>query len=389
MRLLHVADVHFDRTSRWEETLRLTQEIVEIAEREAVGLITIGGDIFERQSTPEERNAVAAWLEDLATFAPVVGVYGNHDSPLDLDIFQRIEAKHRIIFAARPAVHVVAGTAVACLPWPQKAQLLAALDRPAGVEETGAIASELLRDVLRGLGERLAAHDGPRVLLAHAMVDGSRTSAGQPLVGLELSISLSDLELAGADVVLLGHIHCGQEWTLSNGAPVIYPGSPRRTAFGELEAKGAVIVQLEKLAGVTSIETVELSTTPMLLIESTWASAGEGLEPGWFGVSGGDEAAVRAGAECRFRYTVAADYRATAALAAGAFRAELLAAGASVVKVEEQVVPVVRQRDAAIAAARSLSAKTDAYWTATGRELEPPARARMLAAIDELERQVR
>src|SRR3989304_1330320 len=123
MRLLHVADVHFDRTSRWEETLRLTQEIVEIAEREAVGLITIGGDIFERQSTPEERNAVAAWLEDLATFAPVVGVYGNHDSALDLDIFQRIEAKHRIIFAARPAVHVVAGTAVACLPWPPKAPL--------------------------------------------------------------------------------------------------------------------------------------------------------------------------------------------------------------------------------------------------------------------------
>src|SRR3972149_2271674 len=99
MRLLHVADVHFDRTSRWEETLRLTQEIVEIAEGEA-------------------------------------------------------------------------------------------LARPAGGEETGAIASELLRDVLRGLGERLAAHDGPRVLLAHAMVDGSRTSAGQPLVGLELSISL-------------------------------------------------------------------------------------------------------------------------------------------------------------------------------------------------------
>src|SRR3989304_1470966 len=154
MRLLHVADVHFDRTSRWEETLRLTQEIVEIAERAA------GGPIWERQATPEERNAVAAWLEDLATFAPVVGVYGNHDSPLDLDIFQRIEAKHRIIFAARPAVHVVAGTAAACLPWPQKAQLLAALDRPAGVEETGAIASELLRDVLRGLGERLAGHHG-------------------------------------------------------------------------------------------------------------------------------------------------------------------------------------------------------------------------------------
>jgi len=103
MRLLHVADVHFDRTSRWEETLRLTQEIVEIAEREAVGLITIGGDIFERQSTPEERNAVAAWLEDLATFAPVVAISAKAAVPAQASALRSI---WKLASFAELSVHV-------------------------------------------------------------------------------------------------------------------------------------------------------------------------------------------------------------------------------------------------------------------------------------------
>ena len=80
---------------------------------------------------------------------------------------------------------------------------------------------------------------------------------------------MEDLALVGADAYVLGHIHKSQAWDIG-GAPVIYPGSPRRTDFGELEPKGYVIVDVTDSGGVVSWEFVEAPATPMLHFEVFW-----------------------------------------------------------------------------------------------------------------------
>ena len=228
MKIAIIADSHFDAGSRFDECQRIHRWIArDIAERR-IDLVLHSGDVFERASTPREREAVAEWVEDITEAAPLIVVRGNHDALADLLYLERLATKHRVIVEEGARCYLVAGAMIACLAWPRKAQLLAATG-DTGRESSEQSAREALQHVLRGFGQTLAAHDGPRILLSHAMVRGSRTSTGQPLTGCDMEIGLEDLALVGADLYALGHIHLPQDWTI-NDAPVIYPGSPRRTA---------------------------------------------------------------------------------------------------------------------------------------------------------------
>src|SRR6185369_15630788 len=124
-------------------------------------------------------------------------------------------------------VHVLAGVAVAAVAWPRKAQLLASIGQPVSHAAATQLAADAINSLLQGLGAELAQHDGPRVLASHAMVCGSVTSVGQPLVGHDMEVGIGDLGLAKADFVALGHIHKAQEWSFGR-TPIVYTGSPRR-----------------------------------------------------------------------------------------------------------------------------------------------------------------
>jgi len=364
MRVAVIADSHFDQSSRWDECCRVHEWIAVWCRENAVDIVCLSGDLFERKSTPHERTHVAGWLRRLAEHHTVIGVYGNHEAVEDLDVFNLLATRYPVRFHARPAVVLGAsnrgaGLTVMCLPWPRKAHLAAALGA-VSLEAAGLAAGEALRSVLRGLGQQADAHPGPRLLLTHAMVRGSMTSAGQPLVGCDLEVSLEDLDLARADAVALGHVHRQQAWVLDSGAPAIYPGSPRRTSFGEVEPKGFVVLDFDEHHSV-SWERVETPCAPMLLVSATW-------EPGalrWAGVVGPLE-----GAEIRLRYSVANDQRDAARDAAGLLRAEWIAAGACVVKVEEEVITTQRARAPEIAAALTIEDKLRALWARQGIEGE-------------------
>ena len=220
-----VADSHFDEASRFEECQRLHAWIADDMAARGVDVVLHGGDLYERRSTPAERRAASDWLRVVADRCPVVIVRGNHDALGDLPLLAKLRTKHPFRVEEAAAVHEVAGVAVAAVAWPRKTELLAALGRPVGHEESGAVAAEALRAVLTGLGAELAQHAGPRVLLMHAMVGGSITSTGQPLVGCDMEIGLEDLALTGAAFTAIGHIHKGQEWTW-NGAPIVYQVLP-------------------------------------------------------------------------------------------------------------------------------------------------------------------
>jgi len=205
-------------------------------------------------------------------------------------------------------------------------------------------------------------------------VRGSVTSTGQPLVGCDLELGLDDLALVGADFYALGHIHMPQAWSIA-GAPVVYPGSPRRTAFGELEEKGYVIVEFNGRE-VVSVERVPTPCTPMIQFASAWRDGHLVLDQAGLDV---------AGAEVRFRYSVPSDEREAARSAAAVLRDALLGQGALLVKVEEMVSTTVRARTPEIADALTLSDKLSALWVSQKNAPANDRRPRLLSKVLELE----
>jgi exonuclease SbcD len=375
-----VADSHFDQHSRFDECIRLHNWIADDAAARGVTLTLHAGDVYERKSTPLERQAAAAWFQRMADLGSVFVARGNHDALDDLPLLERLETRHSIRVCERAGVLPIGPTfgdgAVAMLGWPQRGHLQAAL-AGAGVshELVEAAAGDALRAVLRGLGGQLALHGGPKLLLAHAMVRGSVTSTGQPLVGCDFELGLDDLGLANADAYLLGHIHKGQAWKIGD-APVIYPGSPRRTAFGELEAKGYVVLELDE-HGVIGWEFVEAPATKMVHIHAEWGEDDIECGAGLCTVGGWRKSVEDAkGAEVRVRYLVPADKR-DAARAAAAELAEVLRKGGAInVKIEEEVLAETRARAPEIARAATLTDKLEALWAA--KQFDPGTRREAL-----------
>jgi exonuclease SbcD len=378
MKIAIVADSHFDEARRFDECIRIHSWIAADIMERGVDLVLHSGDIFEAKSTPTERRAVADWLTQVASHCPVVIVRGNHDHLGDLPLFSRLRTKHPIIVEERAGVHIVAGVAVACLAWPRKAELLA----------RGVDAGQALRDVIQGLGAEMVQHDGPRVLLSHAMVRGSMTSTGQPLVGADMELGIEDLALARAHFVALGHIHKGQSWRHED-VEIVYPGSPRRTAFGEVETKHYTVAEFiyhdgdltcEDAPGLRwwcdDVEFVETPATPMLLLEAEW----DGSQ-----LIGNHRLQNVTGAECRLRYSVSADQRDAAAHWARESKERLLAAGALSVKLEEVVRATTRAKAPEVGEAVTLKDKLTAFWFSKGTTPEAPRKARLFDRLSTLE----
>lgn len=389
MKIAIVADSHFDEHSRFDECVELHDWIAEDCLERGANLLLHAGDIFERRSTPMERIKVAEWVRFVARRIPVVIVRGNHDQVDEHELWTMLGTAESVHIEQAASVVVVAGVAIGCMAWPRKAFL----------DASGADQRTTLQSVLRGLGQQMAEHDGPRVLLAHAMVRGSQTSTGQELIWCELELGLEDLALAGADLYALGHIHAHQHFDV-NGAPAIYPGSPRRANFGELESKGYVIAEFDQSVcgcshgwargncpmcrnrGSLSWEFIETPATPMHHVDDEWGEFDGSM--GWLAGAHGLPRSC-AGCELRFRYRVAAEHREPARAAAMKWRDEWLAEGAVSVKLEEVVIATTRARVPEVARAATLPEKLHALWASRGDVPEPDRAEALIAKLATLE----
>jgi exonuclease SbcD len=376
MILAHVADIHLDerpnvaRETLDEQVTRLLAIGVHARERKAK-LLLCAGDVFERLSTPAERNAAIevfrSWAEDM----PVVIVRGNHDRPGDLDFLAHLTSRFPILVRTRPDVISLPGICVACLPWPRKAWLAAGL-QPG--EDISQVAAGAMRAILDGF-----AAQGPDVLLAHVEVGAALTDSGQPMAGrADIELSVGDLT-AVAPYCALGHIHKRQ--TFADGR-VCYAGSPRQTTFGEEAGKGFTIVELPQ-GGPPRLEHIELPGRQLSTVTAEWNGQELSVRPDTLPRFHYDDGLPENHEALRLTYHCDASDREQADAAAKNLRERLLAAGAGSVKLDPRIRNVQRARCSEIRTSTTNTERIQAWWKTRG---ETPCRQEhILAKLAELE----
>lgn len=393
-RIALISDQHFDASSRWEEHLRIMRWIADDLCERSVDLIALGGDLFEKRPTPLETSEAARWIVSLAEIAPVVGVYGNHDVAHSLALMSQLRTRHPVVIAERPMVHLAleGRLAIACLPWPRRAQIIAHLNGVGGSALVNEVAADALRLVMRGMSvqmdewDRGAHRPVERVFLGHVQMRSAVVSTGQPLApGADFELGLEDVGLLRADAYMLGHIHRGNtgeldQWRVGD-SPVIYPGSPRRNTYGETETKAYVVVEVGD--GPARVEVVETPATPMLHVIGAITDRADGRRS--LVLDG--EPDVR-GAEVRLRYSVASDERELGNAEAAACLDRFMEAGAVAVKVEPQVIAATRARVPEIAQAQTLAEKLVALWKSRDEEPEPARREALFMKLRRLEEEL-
>lgn len=379
MIVAHTADLHLDERAPHEtldEQVERLQWIGVDAHSSGASLMLCAGDVFERASTPAERNAAIVIFLRWSRMFPVVLVYGNHDRPGDLDYLGALSTEHQIAVISRPVIvtppdlHIQ----VACMPWPRKSWLAGKVK--AGTD-IGQLANEAVRVILNGFCSKLGATEarfGKTVLLGHIELGAALTDSGQPMAGLsEAVLSESDLRAVGADYYALGHIHKQQVL----GGDICYPGSPRQTTFGEEGGKGYALVELDtddapvidhRVAPGRTLHTADLHWEDGQLLGDTVE-----LEKGQ----------TLVGQAVRLRFKVDASDRGQAQAEAELLRQRMLDQGAASVKLDPRVKATHRVRSETIREASSNADRLRSLWEARGDE--PERSESILAKLGELE----
>lgn len=358
LRIAHTSDNHW-REEALDECERVHAAFVDQIRDRGVQVVLLGGDFFERRSTPAERNACARWLRDLvAAKLYVFGVAGNHDSPGDLELFNDVlGVRGRILdrdlkLAAPRVIDRLSGFTYVGLPWVERTQFA-----------TQGLTVRSLMDEVADLGRRARAADFVPILVAHVEIEGYATPAGVMPAGSTHAIPPNDPGFAPFAYVACGHIHGKQTWA---DGRVAYCGSPTRSNYGEAaEEKGWLLVEVDSDAPEGTAPKIEFVPLPARRMHTL------DYIPD----------IVPEGDAVRVRLAVTAEEAAATDVAA--IEQRLRDAGAADVRVEIVVAAEARVRSEEITAAGSTWEQVLAFFRAKGGL---PDEARLGRLRDELAR---
>jgi exonuclease SbcD len=294
MRILHTADWHVGRRlgrhDRMPEHRAALEEVAEIADAEAVDLVVVSGDVFDRPSPPVDALSLGLHaLQRLAESRPVVAVAGNHDAPELFDALApllRDRRVHLIGSIRPPEAGGVLGpdelgvpAVVAGFPFLREGRVvdfMAETGRWYGqyAEKVAAIAAAYNVALIERAGTDLMP-----ILVAHFMVSGVRVAHSERELHIGDAYAATPQAIpAGAQYVALGHIHAPQSVPGAN-VPAEYAGSLLALDFGEAgERKRVVVVDAEpgRLATVRSVPIT--SGRPLVRARGTWEELAERAE---------------------------------------------------------------------------------------------------------------
>lgn len=397
--IAHTSDLHIDERGRLADIILVLDAFLADAQEMGADLIVVAGDHFERRSTPVERVALADFLLRASKVAPVFCVRGNHDTPRDLEVFDRLASKAPVFIFDRPTTSPDSAPIITigrrkvgllALPWFDKAHLVAHLDASVDAEASRLLtinAAQGMLACLRMEADRIKAAGAVPILAGHVMVAGSEVSTGQTIIGTTVELSPADILEVGASYAALGHVHMTQTW---HEGRVAYSGSPHRCNYGEKEPKGYRLVILKEDGTFESNEFRELPARRMVFIERdllpSVAEVGLWSEDDplslWIEASKGE---IREGDLLRIRYRVRSEDLPLIDAAAVTRKAEAL--GVAEVKLEAIVQTDVRVRASEIGQTQTLAEKVDLYLASKGIEVDAETRERLHSKLDHIEKE--
>ncbi len=263
MKILHTADWHVGKTlrgrSRADEHRAVLDEIVGIAESEAVDLVLVAGDQFDRAvPSPESEQIVYDALLRLArTGAHVVVIAGNHDNPRRLTAVRPLLELANVTSASSVAPptrggvlrHTTRSGETACIalfPFQSKrgivkAEALMGEDPDDHQKEYSDRCRSIARALCAGFGA-----DTVNLVVAHLTVLGAAEGGGERQAHVLGYYVPADIFPESAHYVALGHIHKPQK--IGGKCPIRYAGSPFALDFGETHGEHSVLI-IEAEAG--------------------------------------------------------------------------------------------------------------------------------------------
>ncbi len=271
VRILHTSDWHLGRSFHREGLLdaqaSFVDHLLETVEKEAVDLVVVSGDIYDRALPPVDAVELAdeTFARLAASRASVVVTSGNHDSHIRLGFNARLADAAGIHLRTRwqdvgtPVLledrH--GPVAVHGLPYLEPD----AVRGPWGL--TARTHEAALTEAMARVHSDLEGRRGTRsVVMAHAFVAGSPEAAPDMASDSERDISVGGVQIAptslftGVDYTALGHLHGRHTLTET----VRYSGSPLAYSFSEARhTKGSWLVEL----GRDGVENADFVPAPV------------------------------------------------------------------------------------------------------------------------------
>jgi DNA repair protein SbcD/Mre11 len=268
VKILHTADWHagrflhgVDRTPEIREVLR---EIAEVAQREAVDLILVAGDLFDTRNpgADAEEAVYEFFLTTGRARIPSVVVAGNHDSPSRLEAIKHLLKLANVHVIGNPVVSKQGGTfelhlngevaRIAALPFVSERRIIKVAEL---LESDPGQWLEKYQEGMRKLIANLTApfdNDAVNLLITHLTTDGATLSQSEYSFHCTETYALkADVFPESLNYVALGHIHKSQRIKEFEEYRGRYSGSILQLDFGEQSDTKYVYI-IEATAGKTN-----------------------------------------------------------------------------------------------------------------------------------------
>ncbi|MHA1435280.1 MAG: metallophosphoesterase family protein [Candidatus Heimdallarchaeota archaeon] len=220
VKILHTADLHLSKKKPY--TLAALDEILKVAKKNKVDILTIGGDLFDKKDDAEDLRVELRNKFSKNDFK-IVAIPGNHDADVYREGFDFGE------------------------------NFIPMTDEPFGnysLENINLVAIPYLDELNQDMLEKLKNETKTgktNVLLIHCTLDIGFSSSDFGEEKKYCPISKSKLEKLGYEYILAGHFHTKTNIVKLNEKSVfIYPGSPSSITTKELGKRKVVLLDLEK-----------------------------------------------------------------------------------------------------------------------------------------------
>ncbi len=244
MKLLHLADLHWERESR-ELVEASLMVALDAAQRERIDAWALAGDMFGRSIRNSDADGfprLVNIVQQMLEVAPILSVEGTgtHDAPGCYRIFEELKAAHRFYNLRPDQPQIVAGALFLGLPELTKEWILAGANGLSKDEADQKVLDEV-RKILLGMGAIRVEHpEIPCVLVAHVGIAGAKMQPTQIATG-GIMLGREDLALVGFDYAALGHFHLEQQ---IDGLPAFYSGPAFHTDWNHLGRCGCNLVEI-------------------------------------------------------------------------------------------------------------------------------------------------